>query len=538
MGSKLLSLLAIATFTISSISAQAPTTNLINGQCVQNYDASIDYFPEKVETSNDKGQYFSIEYHNNYKIVKNSNTGHTYVLVQCGTPVPTHVTNDTEIYEIPITKAGILETTIVPYLEMIGAAKTISLIADGSLVSSPCFQKYLNSGDISQLSSTNVTLQAAQLKNVQVQFGANPYTIVHPDINNTVATAQAYEPDVLGRSSWISYYAAFYNLEAVANHLTKTMIDNYNRLKEAASHYKTKPVVAWIRYDAPNQYNNNTASYMLSNAAFKVVLTQDAGQYMYIYAIKDVDILIDEAFIGSNMTAFLRNYNISSTDQSKYKFLTNKKVYREDGILTLAGGYDWFETPVVMADALLEDMINAINPSAPSSNYQRQWLRNIALGEPIKRILNEIKDVSEDNTAPLAVHVLDESNIYHLIGSITGPRDTPYEGGLFLLDIQLSANHPFSPPKVKFITKVYHPNVSSQTDVLNANWSPVMTLRTMLMSIQALLDSPDASSPQDYQVAKVYTNDNAGFIEEAKLWTRTYANTSLDTYIASTLKDE
>ncbi|KAI9483155.1 MAG: hypothetical protein EXX96DRAFT_131957 [Benjaminiella poitrasii] len=158
-----------------------------------------------------------------------------------------------------------------------------------------------------------------------------------------------------------------------------------------------------------------------------------------------------------------------------------------------------------------------------------------------KRILNEIKDVSEDTTAPLAVHVPDDSNIYHLVGSITGPPDTPYEGGIFLLDIQLNSNHPFKPPKIKFITKVYHPNVSSQTgaiclDVLNANWSPAMTLRITLMSIQALLESPDASSPQDYQVAKVYTNDKPGFTEEAKIWTKTYSDVSLDAYITSHFK--
>lgn len=81
------------------------------------------------------------------------------------------------------------------------------------------------------------------------------------------------------RSSWISYYAAFYNLEAVANNITQTMTNNYNRLKEAAAHYDIKPVVAWTTYDAPSQYNNNTASYILSEASYKVGLTNDAGRF-------------------------------------------------------------------------------------------------------------------------------------------------------------------------------------------------------------------------------------------------------------------
>lgn len=117
-------------------------------------------------------------------------------------------------------------------------------------------------------------------------------------------------------------------------------------------------------------------------------------------AIADVDILIDETFIGSNMSAFLANYQIPTTDQSKYKFLKNNKVYREDGILTSSGGYDWFEAPVAMADALLEDMINAINPSAPSSSYKRNWLRNIALNETIKYSTEGNCSWSEDAPRP------------------------------------------------------------------------------------------------------------------------------------------
>lgn len=56
------------------------------------------------------------------------------------------------------------------------------------------------------------------------------------------------------------------------------MTDNYNRLKAATANYNKKPVVAWTTYNAPSQYNNNTASYLLSNAQYKTQLTQDAGK--------------------------------------------------------------------------------------------------------------------------------------------------------------------------------------------------------------------------------------------------------------------
>ncbi|KAG1050919.1 hypothetical protein G6F45_011617 [Rhizopus arrhizus] len=159
-----------------------------------------------------------------------------------------------------------------------------------------------------------------------------------------------------------------------------------------------------------------------------------------------------------------------------------------------------------------------------------------------KRIYNEIKDVNNDDTTPLYVYVPNEDNMHHLIGSIQGPVDSPYEGGTFLLDINLHENHPFQPPQIKFITKVYHPNISSQTgaiclDVLKSHWSPAMTLRITLISIQSLLDSPVPQDPQDAQVAKHYMADYEGFLEEAVFWKNTYANVSLNDYINSKLDD-
>lgn len=71
------------------------------------------------------------------------------------------------------------------------------MIADGSLISSPCFQTHLASGEVTNLSANNKTLQAEQVASVQAQFGINPY---EPISNATVSTGQTYEPDVLGVS--------------------------------------------------------------------------------------------------------------------------------------------------------------------------------------------------------------------------------------------------------------------------------------------------------------------------------------------------
>ncbi|EGA75460.1 Ubc1p [Saccharomyces cerevisiae AWRI796] len=89
--------------------------------------------------------------------------------------------------------------------------------------------------------------------------------------------------------------------------------------------------------------------------------------------------------------------------------------------------------------------------------------------------------------------------------------------------------YPFKPPKMQFDTKVYHPNISSVTgaiclDILKNAWSPVITLKSALISLQALLQSPEPNDPQDAEVAQHYLRDRESFNKTAALWTRLYAS--------------
>ena len=88
--------------------------------------------------------------------------------------------------------------------------------------------------------------------------------------------------------------------------------------------------------------------------------------------------------------------------------------------------------------------------------------------------------------------------------------------------------YPFQPVKMKFITKVYHPNVSSVSgaiclDILKDAWSPVLTLKSTLISLQSLLCSPEPNDPQDAEVAKHYMTSKQSFNDTARYWTRIYA---------------
>lgn len=81
-----------------------------------------------------------------------------------------------------------------------------------------------------------------------------------------------------------------------------------------------------------------------------------------------------------------------------------------------------------------------------------------------RRIAKEIADIHGDSTSQITADpVGGDDDITHLRGSFPGPPGTPYEGGVFKIDIRIPTEYPFRPPVMKFETKIWHPNVSSQT---------------------------------------------------------------------------
>jgi ubiquitin-protein ligase len=79
-------------------------------------------------------------------------------------------------------------------------------------------------------------------------------------------------------------------------------------------------------------------------------------------------------------------------------------------------------------------------------------------------------------------------------------------GGIFNLELFLPDDYPMTPPRIRFLTRIYHPNIDRLgricLDVLKNNWSPALQIRTILLSIQALLGAPNPEDPLNEAVAK------------------------------------
>ena len=108
-----------------------------------------------------------------------------------------------------------------------------------------------------------------------------------------------------------------------------------------------------------------------------------------------------------------------------------------------------------------------------------------------KRITKELENLNKDPPANCSAGP-DGDDIFHWTATIMGPVGTPYHGGVFYLNITFPNNYPFKPPKVSFVTKIYHPNINSSggicLDILKENWSPALTISKVLISICSLLD--------------------------------------------------
>ena len=115
---------------------------------------------------------------------------------------------------------------------------------------------------------------------------------------------------------------------------------------------------------------------------------------------------------------------------------------------------------------------------------------------------------------------------------LPGPKDSPYEDGIFELRIKfdyLGRSYPLYPPKVEFITKIYHPFVQTSTgrtsfSFLYENWNIDFSVYDILKKIQNELKNPNMGNPvYEIEILRQYKESRKDFEKTAREWTNKYA---------------
>jgi iron complex transport system substrate-binding protein len=392
-------LLALGSLLVGSTDgASNPTECLGAGEAL---DPNTDYFPNKVQV--EASEYWSIEYSNTYKVVRNLESMSTFVLYPCGSDPPAAAnfpdTNVTAFVPIPLKSVGVMMTPTITYLEQINMLDTVDyFLTEPEYISSPCFLARVQAGFVAvpigpeqivdpttgvstPSGPPNVTL------NGTVAFG---YSYDTPTFFQTIVPiSESMEVTNQGIFEWVKYIAAFYNREELANGVfdeTQAQWDCVSREASATATDSAKPKVLWAYYSeycggwdvgdpCPNYYCEFATACgadLVDPTAVNGTSYNDLCGVTYLTTSelvelgKDADIWF---FPAPNWDATYANF----TDQlNEMKSVQSQQVYDYQG----SGKNAWFQERFAEYYDVLADFCRAVGTHKGLSAGER-WFRNV-----------------------------------------------------------------------------------------------------------------------------------------------------------------
>ena len=228
------------------------------------FDPNKDYFPDKVEPLD--SEHWEIEYFNSYKILRNTVDDESFVLYQCGTPVPTTTINNGDekfLHVIPVPLqdgAALTSTTHIPHFEQLGILDQVKgWIGDTNFISSPCLNGRMETGDVEIVLRNdrgNQTLVDGLKSSVgegMVYFHSSGDDFSSTLLNVSVSAYKEKKNEAI--YEWNKFFAVFFNLEAKSNELVSAASARYQCYTEEAREVLTavtdgvKPNVIWASWN-------------------------------------------------------------------------------------------------------------------------------------------------------------------------------------------------------------------------------------------------------------------------------------------------
>ncbi|KAL8287137.1 hypothetical protein RQP46_003589 [Phenoliferia psychrophenolica] len=156
-------------------------------------------------------------------------------------------------------------------------------------------------------------------------------------------------------------------------------------------------------------------------------------------------------------------------------------------------------------------------------------------GKIVKVLQRQLQQLKKNPVDGFSAGLVDDDNVYEWEFTIFGPADTLYEEGIFRARMTFPDDFPLNPPKMKFVTEMWHPNIYKNGDVcisiLHApgvdqygfedageRWTPVQSVESILVSVISLLsaDPPSTESPANIDAAKQVREDLKGYRKQVR----------------------
>mmetsp|Transcript_25746 Transcript_25746/g.45240 ORF Transcript_25746/g.45240 Transcript_25746/m.45240 type:complete len:152 (-) Transcript_25746:2215-2670(-) len=136
-----------------------------------------------------------------------------------------------------------------------------------------------------------------------------------------------------------------------------------------------------------------------------------------------------------------------------------------------------------------------------------------------RRLMRDLKKLQTEPIQGISA-TPSRDNIMLWNAVIFGPEDTPWEGGTFKLTIEFSEDFPNKAPSVRFVTRMFHPNIYADgticLDILQNQWSPIYDVQAVLTSIQSLLCDPNPNSPANSEAARMFLENRREYCRKVR----------------------
>mmetsp|Transcript_38629 Transcript_38629/g.27961 ORF Transcript_38629/g.27961 Transcript_38629/m.27961 type:complete len:152 (-) Transcript_38629:79-534(-) len=143
------------------------------------------------------------------------------------------------------------------------------------------------------------------------------------------------------------------------------------------------------------------------------------------------------------------------------------------------------------------------------------------------RLTKEMNDLNKNPIAGTTIETVGD-DVFKWNVRLDGPEGTPYIGGRFQVLLDFGDSYPFKPPKINFQTKIYHPNIKTDTgeicmQAIENNWVPTLNAKWIIEAVISVMKNPNAENPLEANIAQQFSSNQNQYLATAAEWTAQYA---------------